>query len=143
MTHAEKIRQIIAREEPRLRGFSAAEAAAQRSPGKWSRKEVLGHTIDSAGNNLQRVVRAEQVERLEWPGYAQTEWVRCQAYAAEEWGALIDLWVALNHHFAHVVEHIPAEKKGTVVVIGGGAPMTLEEMVADYLRHLEHHLEQI
>jgi hypothetical protein len=143
MGHAERIRQIVARESARLRGISSADAAAVPAPGKWCRKEVLGHMIDSAGNNLQRVVRAQQVDRLEFPGYAQNDWVRSQGYAAEDWAFLIDLWVALNLHFAHVVERIPAEKNGTVCVIGGGTAMTLDAMVADYLRHLAHHLEQV
>ena len=143
MGHAEKIREIVSREAGRLRGISARDAAASPAPGKWCRKEVLGHLIDSAGNNLQRVVRAQQVERLEFPGYTQNDWVRCQGYAEEEWDQVIDLWVLLNRHFAHVVERVPAEKRSTMCVIGGGAPMTLDAMIADYLRHLEHHLEQM
>jgi hypothetical protein len=143
MGHAERIREIVSREAPRLRGISAADAAVAPAPGKWSGKEVLGHMIDSALNNLQRVVRAQLVDRLEFPGYSQNDWVRCQGYAAQEWSLLIDLWVLLNRHFAHVVERVPAPKGSTICVIGGGAPMTLDAMVADYLRHLEHHLEQI
>jgi hypothetical protein len=143
MIHAERIRQIVDRELVRLRGITAAEAAAAHAPGKWSRKEVLGHLIDSAGNNLQRLVRAQEVDRLEFPGYAQNDWVRCQGYAARNWGELIDLWAALNRHVAHAVELVPEGKNAAIVVIGGGAPMTLEAMVIDYLRHVEHHLEQI
>jgi hypothetical protein len=143
MVHAERIRLIVDRELVRLRGISAAEAAAAPTPGKWCRKEILGHLIDSAGNNLQRLVRAQAADRLEFPGYAQNDWVRSQGYAARDWGSLVDLWAALNRHFAYAVEQVPAPKDSTIVVIGGGVPMTLEEMVADYLRHVEHHLEQI
>ncbi|NJN28609.1 MAG: DinB family protein [Cyclobacteriaceae bacterium] len=33
---------------------SIAELTLHPSPGKWSKKEVLGHLIDSGINNLQR-----------------------------------------------------------------------------------------
>jgi hypothetical protein len=143
MTAHQKILEIVLRETARLRGISDRDAATAPAPGKWCRKEILGHLVDSAGNNLQRVVRAQQVEMLEFPGYAQNDWVRCQGYAEEEWGQIIDLWVLLNRHLAHVVERIAAQKAATMCVIGGGAPMTLDAMVVDYLRHLEHHLEQM
>ena len=141
--HAVRIRQIVDRELVRLRGIPASEAAAAPAPGKWCRKEILGHLIDSTGNNLQRLVRAQQADRLEFPAYAQNDWVRCQGYAEREWESLIDLWAALNRHFAHAVERVPADKDSTMVSVGGAAPMTLDAMVTDYLRHLEHHLEQI
>jgi hypothetical protein len=143
MGHAERIRELVSRETVRLRAITAAQAAVPHLPGKWCAKEVLGHLIDSANNNVQRVVRAQSVERLEFPAYAQNDWVRFQGYAEEDWGQLVDLWVALNRHFAHVVERIPVQKSSTICVVGGGTPMTLDAMVADYLRHLEHHLEQI
>jgi hypothetical protein len=143
MGHAERIREIVTRQAARLRAISEKEANVAPAPGKWCRKEVLGHMIDSAGNNLQRAVRAQLVDRLEFPGYLQNDWVRCQGYAASDWKQLIDLWVLLNRHFAHVVERIPDQKLSTLCSIGGGAPMTLDAMVADYLRHLEHHLEQV
>ena len=34
------------------------------SAGKWSRKQVLGHLIDSASNNHQRFVRAQEGDEL-------------------------------------------------------------------------------
>jgi hypothetical protein len=93
-------------------------------------------------------VRAQLVETLRFPGYAQNEWVSAQAYGHEAWGDLIGLWVALNGHLAHVVEHMPdsAHAHGCIIVAANGEPgptMSLEALVADYLRHLEHHLAQI
>ncbi len=143
MEYAEQIRAIVAKETPRLRRIGDTEAASPRAPGKWSRKEVIGHLIDSAGNNLQRIVRAWIAGSLEFPGYAQNEWVQCQDYRAEGWTFLVELWSALNRHLAHVVERIPAEELGARVSIGDNPAVTLDAMVADYLRHLAHHLEQV
>ena len=140
---AQTITRIVDREAPRLRFLKPQDVSTPRAPGKWSRKEVLGHLIDSAANNHQRFVRAQLAADLAFPGYAQNDWVRAQGYAEEEWGLVVDTWCALNRHLAHVVGRIPADKLQTPCRIGESAPMTLEALVADYIRHVEHHLEQL
>jgi len=145
---AGKIRSVVAREEPRLRALSPESAAAPRAAGKWSRAEVLGHLIDSAANNHQRFVRAQFTQTLIIPGYEQNRWVDAEGYAVEPWGELIGLWAALNIHLAHVAERIPASALSHSITVLGpdglpGAPIHLEALVVDYLRHLEHHLGQI
>ncbi|MGA2763256.1 MAG: DinB family protein [Spirochaetia bacterium] len=137
------IQEIVDRELPRLRLMQPKEVSASPAPGKWSRKEILGHLIDSASNNHQRFVRALLSEELRFPGYAQNDWVRLQAYADQEWQKVVDLWSALNRHLAHLISHIPAEKLATPCRIGDNAPITLEALIADYIRHVEHHLEQL
>ena len=51
------------------------------TPGKWSRKEIVGHLIDSASNNHQRFVRAQDSDDLICPTYDQDAFVRVQRYA--------------------------------------------------------------
>jgi len=41
----------------RLQEFSEDQAFLPTAEGKWSRKEIIGHLIDSAANNHQRFVR--------------------------------------------------------------------------------------
>ncbi|MGQ0827780.1 MAG: hypothetical protein ACT4ON_05245 [Bacteroidota bacterium] len=48
-------------------------------PGKWSKKEILGHLIDSATNNHQRFVRA-QFENIPQISYDQNNWNACSRY---------------------------------------------------------------
>lgn len=138
-----RLRSIVEREAGRLRSIAAGDTGVRPAPGKWCRREVLGHLLDSAFNNHQRFVRGQLTERLEIPGYAQNDWVRCQGYAEADWNELITLWEALNRHLANVIARIPATALSTPVRIGDGALVTLAEVVADYLRHLEHHLAQI
>ena len=49
------LRQTIDRELPNLLALTGLEAP---KPGSWSRKEELGHLIDSAANNHMRFVLA-------------------------------------------------------------------------------------
>ena len=118
-------------------------AAAERGPGTWSRKEVLGHLVDSALNNHQRFVRAQLSSELVFPGYEQERWVAIQAYRDRPWEGLVSLWTEANRHLAHVISRIPNDRLGTTCRIGEGAPVTLEFVARDYVRHLRHHLDQI
>lgn len=127
----------------RLRRLDEAQAAERRQPGSWSRKEILGHLIDSALNNHQRFVRSGSAPELVFPGYEQDQWVAAQGYADRPWERLVALWAEANLHIAHVVSRLPADRLSMSCRIGDGAPVTLEFIARDYVRHLRHHLDQI
>ena len=138
-----RFEMVLATTTRRLADIGDLDAAARPGAGRWSKKEILGHLIDSAGNNHQRFVRAQFAPRLEFPNYEQVEWVARQAYHTEPWPDLVNLWLLLNRHLLHVVKAMPAEVLGHELVIGGHPPMTLQVLVSEYLNHLEHHLNQI
>ena len=142
-TVAANLRRFLDKAEPELRQLSDSVAALPLRPGGWSRKEVLGHLIDSASNNHQRFVRAALEDSLEFPGYEQNGFVRVQASGEADWSALVSLWAAYNRYLAHVIARLPESKSNTPCRIGSGEPVTLEFLANDYLRHLLHHLEQI
>jgi hypothetical protein len=140
---AVELSRIVDETEPRLLKLSEAESEARPGREKWSRKEVLGHLIDSASNNHQRFVRAQLLKHLAFPGYAQAEWNRAQQYQSEAWQNLVRLWAAYNRHLAHVMAAIPGAAAHNLCEIGGGEPVTLEFLVTDYVTHLRGHLAQI
>ena len=131
------------REVGRLQAMSEPGVSRTPSPGKWCAKEVLGHLIDSAGNNAQRFVRAQLSAELAFPGYEQDRWVEVQDYAHEDWKGLVELWSALNAHLAHVVSRISAAKMATPCRIGGKDPVSLAAVIESYITHIEHHLAQL
>ena len=143
MEIAGSIRTDVERASERLRFLTEETVSAKDSPERWNRKEILGHLIDSAANNLQRIVRAQFTAELHFPGYAQAEWVAMQQYASEEWSELLDLWISVNRHLAHVIDQVPVSALQTMCSISESQPMTLEALITDYLRHMEHHLRQI
>ena len=128
---------------PRMRAISDAEAGEPRAPGKWSRKEIIGHLIDSASNNHQRFVRAQQGSTLSFPPYDQNHWSASQQCNERTWADLVTLWHAYNAHLAHVIEHIPDRHLAVPCVIKSNSPVTLEFLVTDYVVHLRHHLAQV
>ena len=124
--------------------IARSDAAAHRPvAGKWSPKEVLGHLIDSAANNHQRFVRAQQTDALTMPGYEQNHWVSSQGYQNADWSHLVALWSHLNLHLADVIARIPPSKYSVPCTIGGDAPVPLEAIIVGYRDHLHHHMAQI
>ena len=140
---ASELRVAVEQASATFRRLTEADAGRDRGAGKWVRKEILGHLVDSAANNHQRFVRAQFVNPFVWPGYDQQAWVQVQRYRDRPWAELIDLWVALNQHVAAVIESVPAEKLQTPCIIGEREASPLEWWLRDYLRHLRHHVDQI
>ena len=140
LRHFEK---ILADAPQRLGQISDAQSEERLAPGKWSRKEILGHLIDSASNTHQRFVRTQLASEVSFPGYAQAQWVETQKYQSEPWKNLVQLWTGYNRHLLHMLSHISEDSAGNRCVVGGNEPATLRFLVEDYIRHLEHHLAQI
>jgi hypothetical protein len=140
---SEQLLRVVEAAEPKLRKISEPESAKPVLPGGWSRKQVLGHLIDSASNNHQRFVRAALQPSLDFPRYDQDGNVRVQAPQEADWSLLVSLWAAYNRYLAHIIGRLPAAKLETVCRIGSGEPVTLSFLAEDYLTHLLHHLNQI
>src|SRR5262245_18098090 len=126
---AGKLRAAVDRAVPALRKITPVEAAAKPAPGEWAGKEVLGHLIDSATNNHQRIVRAALAGELRFPGYEQDGWVRSQDYIGADWRVLIDLCSSLNLHLAHVIARVPDCRLGASLRIAEHEPMTLASLI--------------
>jgi hypothetical protein len=140
---AEGIRKTVEDFAVRLENLDEVKASQKPQPDKWSRKEILGHLIDSASNNHQRFVRAQYMKDLNLPPYEQIEWVKIQQYSLRTWKELLTLWKSYNFHLAHIIKHMPTDCLQTSCTIGSGEPVTIGYVVVDYLGHMQHHLRQI
>ncbi len=126
-----------------LSRISDTEASVASAPGHWSRKEIVGHLLDSAANNHHRFVRAQIQDELSMPGYAQEAWVATQHYQRCAWNHLLELWTAYNRHLLHLMQQVPEYRLRNPCRIGGDEPVTLEFLMIDYVRHLRHHWDQL
>src|SRR5688572_19401055 len=104
---ADELTRVIDLAAVELRSIDEALAASKPGPGVWSVKEIVGHLVDSAANNHQRFVRAQQTREFSFPGYAQDTWVQSQDYQSRPWSELVDFWRLYNHHLGHVIRRTP------------------------------------
>jgi hypothetical protein len=140
---AERLRAVLSETVPQLKLASEEDGGRDRGDGKWVRKEILGHLIDSALNNHQRFVRVQVVDRLIWPGYDGDAWVVIHRYKERRWSDLVELWSTVNYHLAHLISSVAPEHLAKQCVIGSGNSVTLEWLMGDYVEHLCHHVDQI
>jgi hypothetical protein len=127
----------------RLLTISDAASAQRPATGAWSRKEILGHLIDSAANNHQRFVRLQLQEHLELPGYEQDGWVRVQGYRDLPWAEIIELWRIYNRHLSHLIRSVDSKALRHTWNTPDGDEVDLEFVMRDYIVHMKHHLDQI
>ncbi len=140
---AGRLRSRVDAAAARFREWPEERASRSRGEGKWIAKEILGHLADSAANNHQRFARARFTTPFAFPGYDQNAWVALHDYRDRPWRELVELWVALNRQVAAAMASVPPEKLETPCRIGESEEHSLEWLMRDYLRHLEHHLEQL
>jgi hypothetical protein len=111
--------------------------------GGWTRKQIVGHMLDSAANNRQRFVRAATDGSYAGPQYAQVAWVAAHGYAEQDWETLLRWWQAEHEILAAVVDRIPEERLGAECVVGENEPVTLSFLIEDYLAHQRWHFAQL
>ena len=139
----DRFQQVLEAAEPKLRAISEADSMRRPAPTAWCAKEVLGHLIDSASNNHQRFIRGQLAAELHSLSYDQDAWVERGAYVWRSWAELVDLWIATNRQMLHIARWMRPESLGAVIVVGTDVPVTLQFIVNDYVRHIEHHLRQL
>lgn len=124
-----------------LKAIDEDKMSLKISADKWSKKEILGHLIDSATNNHQRFVRA-QFENISHKSYDQNNWNAFNHYQELDNEHIIDFWALYNRQLIEVIQRIPNEKLKSHVQVDENI-VTLALLIDDYLAHLEHHLKQI
>lgn len=140
---AARFRAAIETAAGQLRQITEETAGKPSRPGGWLKKQELGHLLDSAQNNHQRITIAALEGRYEGPPYAGTAWVDLHGYADMTWPQLLRHLEERNWMLGRLIARIPAAQLTAPVIIGDTPPMTLEAWVDDYIEHLQHHVKTI
>jgi len=137
------LRSLIAVGPGRLSALQEEAVSRKPGPGRWSPKEELGHLIDSAFNNHQRIVRAQLEDCPHLPGYDGDRWVEIHGYQRRRWQDLILLWHSANQQLCQAAESVPAGGWSRTCTIKGSEPLKLSFVLDDYVRHALHHLRHL
>lgn len=143
MSVAARFKTAIAEAEQVLSGVTEELAVQPARPGGWLRKEELGHLLDSAQNNHQRIALAAIQGEYTGAEYAQNAWVALHGYRTMEWAEILAFWKTRNQMLHRVIANIPEERLSAQVRIGDSPAMTLSAWIDDYLQHMAHHVAQI
>jgi len=139
-----QLEELVQANARRLQAIAEEDFAQKLTQEHWSKKEILGHLVDSAQNNIQRFVRAGYENRPHVV-YDQDVWVAAQGYQNYPTAALIMLWQLLNKHICTVLNNMPADIYSRLCDTGRDEETlyTVEFLAKDYIVHLVHHLKQI
>lgn len=138
------LEHLISTYSAKLKHLSANYFSEKPHPDQWSRKEELGHLIDSAHNNLRRFIVA-QYETNPNITYDQNFWNVANLYQQQTSQDLIELWVLLNKQIVVTLDAMPHENKGRMCDTGKEQPEfhSIEWLAKDYSTHLLHHLHHL
>ena len=137
------MQELIDRLPARLQALPSDKVEHKPAPNAWSPKEELGHLLDSAANNHQRIVRAQLEDKPAMPGYDGDSWVILHRYQTRNWQSLIELWTALNRQLLAAAEAVPDSAWSRTCTIAQSAPLTLRFVFEDYLDHMLQHLRHM
>jgi len=143
------ILKLIDAWEPKLINLPENTILNKRNKQNRTIKQILGHMVDSASNNTHRIVHLQyQNSPFEFPNYATNgnndRWISIQNFQDEHWEDLIQHWKYIHFHLIHVIKNVNPEKLDNEWISGSSyGNVSLKEMITDFLRHFELHLNEI
>ncbi len=140
-----ELNSIVQEYSSKINAISEHEFSAKPAPNQWSKKEVLGHLIDSAQNNLRRFICGQYEASPPKIVYEQDHWVNANAYQKMDTEEIIGMWILMNSRIAAVLQQMPTSAYAKECDTGKNSISlhSLEWLADDYVKHLKHHLNQI
>ena len=116
----------------------------ERKHGKWSKKEVLGHLIDSAVHNLVRFTEINYAAKpYRHRPYNQIDLVNLNQYQTKDINELNQLWLSLNMQIIRIMKAVDEKALDYKIILSDESVIDLRLLMTDYVEHLEHHINQI
>ena len=139
-TIAQDLEEIINEYLPLLYNIPEINFSFKPSPKVWSKKETIGHLIDSAQNNIRRFV-VGQYEKGAEINYDREKWVSFNDYATHDSEDVINLWYLLNKNICKIIRKCP--EASLLKEVKTDELHTIDWLAKDYINHLLHHLHAV
>ena len=141
---AKRLEQLIDSGFNYISKSSKTELTRKTNPEKWSKKEIVGHLIDSGINNLQRFLEV-QFERNPYKirDYNQDELVKANDYQNSDLNEMVELWISINKRIINLMRQQSEKTLNFKIELNNGTISDLRFLMNDYVDHFEHHLNQI
>ncbi len=114
------------------------------SEAKWSKKEIIGHLIDSAINNIQRFTEIQYFEKpYKIRAYNPDELVKQNNYQNKNNQELFDLLINLNRHVIFLAKNQSETSLKFKMILPNNEIADLQFVIEDYFEHFYHHFKAI
>ncbi len=137
----QELHEVLMASSLLLKDLPESDFSSRPAAGKWSKKEIMGHLIDSAQNNLRRFIVTQYESTPPHIVYQQDFWVSANQYQKMRTADVIELWRLINMQIISVLSSMPPEKQE--LLCETSELKTLKWLAVDYIRHTRHHLSQV
>ena len=93
---ATSLKQLVCDFADNHRRLTEEITTVKLNESKWTLKEIIGHLIDSASNNHQRITRLQLVEELHFPSYENEKWLATEKWNLLGWHEILNLFEYYN-----------------------------------------------
>jgi hypothetical protein len=140
-----ELNSIVAEYSKKISALPEQHFSEKSFAAKWSKKEVLGHLIDSGQNNLRRFITGQYESSPPRIFYDQDFWVKANDYEHKKSKDVIALWRLVNDQICSVLHSMPPGHFSMLVDVGRieSKKLSLQFLAEDYVKHMKHHLNQI
>lgn len=140
-----ELRDLVHTYSKKFGVFTDAEFDRRPAPGKWSKKEIVGHLTDSAQNNLRRFIVGQYESTPSKIVYDQDFWVAANGYQQMKKEEVILLWKMINERICSVLENMPSSNHSKDCDTGRSQVQlhSIIWLADDYVKHMKHHLNQV
>lgn len=139
-----RLRQLLVSGSEFVLNFPESKLTQKPQPEKWSKKEIIGHLIDSGINNLRRFTEIQFEDKpYKIRKYNQDGLVKANDYQRAETKELVKFWLAVNNRIISLTKQQTDETLGYRIELNENDSADLRFLMKDYVDHLEHHMNQI
>lgn len=139
-----KLESLIDQITEYIKNAPEKEISMKLNSKKWSKKQILGHLVDSGINNLQRFTEIQFEEKpYKIRTYKQDELVEANFYQMSETSDVLEFLLAINKRIINIVTVLTDDMLNYEITTDNNEKFDLKYLIEDYIKHFEHHIEQI